>query len=616
LLAVGTLCWWQRTAGPLNAPRPQDEAELMTACLERHYAMGRTTTNFTITRAENVSTVADSNAPGGFRYVTNAAAFTLTNTIGFFPNATFQYPQSIRDALADGVGAYGTANARKWLLPSNTYWQAGTRDWTWTGGMLSSLLTTETNWWTNLVTLSTKTELSTIYSNIVDSNVVTGVSTGYVVTSTLEDSDHYYVKDRYDAIDVMWPKGTVFPPAGGGGTLRFIIPAHDSYDSMTVSELSVPTHRWAGSSADGWFGRSATVPIGTMPVTLTPVTGYGSGNITLLYGVFTNYATTRQSILVTTQTAFNAWPTKSFAFERDAKPYTWSTNAYNDMARALSMMQWQGNEAQYTATRRQATISIFSAYEVDVNNTDVESQPPGCTFPSGWVLAYSTETNYCNAYKARIMSISTNTTSLAPRMVVSIGELTPDSMVQYTLNPGSEWDDSLISYSGQTNWLCFSQTITLDFVSGNVSTTNATAFVWTNGAFFLDGYVITNASAVNRAMGVFNGWTNGPAALLPNPWRAEPGSGVASGQLCEYPLTGSGGDEAEWQAMLAAALTMSSNIWDNCGGVIPYSGYSITNHSYSHTLPYYELSAAPSNRCAYRVQFTALTNYLDHAPAR
>jgi hypothetical protein len=352
-----------------------------------------------------------------------------------------------------------------------------------------------------------------------------------------------------------------------------------------------------------------------MPVTLTPA--YGSGEITFTYVVRTNYATARHSIIVTNQTAFNAWPTKSFAFERDAKPYTWSTNAYNDMARAASMMQWQANEAQYTATRRQATISIFSAYEIDVNNTAVESQPPGCTFPSGWVLAYSTETNYCNAYSARITAISTNSTALSPRMVVSIGELTPASMVQYTLNPGSEWDDSLISYSGQTNWLCFSQTITLDFVSGNVNTTNATAFVWTNGAFFIDGYVITNASAVNRAMGVFNGWTNGPAALLPNPWRAEPGSGVTTRQMCEYPMTGgSGGDEEEWQAMLAAALTMSSNIWDNCGGAIPYNGYSITNHSYSHTLPYYELSAAPSNRCAYRVQFTALTNYLDHAPAR
>jgi hypothetical protein len=128
--------------------------------------------------------------------------------------------------------------------------------------------------------------------------------------------------------------------------------------------------------------------------------------------------------------------------------------------------------------------------------------------------------------------------------------------------------------------------------------------------------VITNTSSINTAMGVFNGLTNGLAALLHTPWRADPGSEVTTGQLCEYPLTGTGGDEAEWQAMLAAALTMSSNIWNNCGGVIPYSGYSITNHSYSHTLPYYELSAAPSNRCAYRVQFTALTNYLNHAPAR
>ena len=41
LLAIGTLCWWQRPVTPINAPRPQDEAEIMTAVLERHYAMGQ-----------------------------------------------------------------------------------------------------------------------------------------------------------------------------------------------------------------------------------------------------------------------------------------------------------------------------------------------------------------------------------------------------------------------------------------------------------------------------------------------------------------------------------------------------------------------------------------------
>jgi hypothetical protein len=292
----------------------------------------------------------------------------------------------------------------------------------------------------------------------------------------------------------------------------------------------------------------------------------------------------------------------------------WSTNAYNDMARAASMMQWQSNEAQYTATRRQATIKIYSSYEEIVNNTAFEQNPPGC-YP-GWVDPYSTIRASCVAYSARIIDISTNSTELAPRMVVTIGDITPGSMIQYTSDRLEEWSFKTIIYSGESNWPSFSQTITLDFVSGNVSTTNETAFVWTNGAFFIDGYVITNTSQVNREMGVFNGWTNAPAALLPNPWRAEPSSGVTTRQLCEYPLTGSGGDEAEWQAMLAAALTMSSNIWDDCGGVIPYNGYSITNHTYTHTLPYYELSSAPSNRCAYRVQFTALTNYLNHAPAR
>ena len=46
LLAVGTVLWWQRAATPINAPRPQDEAEIMTAILERHYAMNRTDVGF------------------------------------------------------------------------------------------------------------------------------------------------------------------------------------------------------------------------------------------------------------------------------------------------------------------------------------------------------------------------------------------------------------------------------------------------------------------------------------------------------------------------------------------------------------------------------------------
>ncbi len=136
LLAVGTLCWWQRTPGPINAPRPQDEAEIMTAVLERQYAMLRTGTKYTSTRPAYVSTVADSNAPGGVRYVTNSAAFALTNTIGFFPNATFNYPHYAREAV-DGftftppkrvVQVMHQSPNVVWLLPSNTYWSTGNWD--------------------------------------------------------------------------------------------------------------------------------------------------------------------------------------------------------------------------------------------------------------------------------------------------------------------------------------------------------------------------------------------------------------------------------------------------------------------------------------------------------
>jgi hypothetical protein len=280
------------------------------------------------------------------------------------------------------------------------------------------------------------------------------------------------------------------------------------------------------------------------------------------------------------------------------------------------MMQWQKNEAQYAATRRQATISIYRNAAVYINNSPNTVQATGCWYPS-YVYRYTTETNMCGQYLATITSITTNTTTLSPRMDVTIGELVPASLTRYTWNPfAGSWGEWTVYYSGQTNWLNFSQSITIDFVSGNVRTTNETPFVWNSGSFFMDSYVITNDNLINMAMGVFNGMTSAPSSFLPNDWTVAQGEGVGTAQICDYPLTGTGGDEEEWQAMLSAALSVSSNIWNNSGGVIPYGGYSITNHPLTHTIPYYILSAAPSNRCAYHVQFTALTNYLDHAPAR
>lgn len=46
ILAIGTALWFQRTPGPINAPQTQDEAEVATAILERHSLMGRTAAGF------------------------------------------------------------------------------------------------------------------------------------------------------------------------------------------------------------------------------------------------------------------------------------------------------------------------------------------------------------------------------------------------------------------------------------------------------------------------------------------------------------------------------------------------------------------------------------------
>lgn len=62
LLAVGTALWFNRTPGPIDSPRPQDEAEIMTAILERHYAMGRVVW-YGASHPEITATIFVTNAP-------------------------------------------------------------------------------------------------------------------------------------------------------------------------------------------------------------------------------------------------------------------------------------------------------------------------------------------------------------------------------------------------------------------------------------------------------------------------------------------------------------------------------------------------------------------------
>ena len=108
-IAAGTALWYQRTA-TVDAPRPQDEAEIMAACLERQYASGDTNRAFV------------------------SSDYKLINTVGFFPNAPMVYPARIRAMLGN------------YFPPTNMPF-SGARD--------AEPSTTWEQAWTNFVTLPT-----------------------------------------------------------------------------------------------------------------------------------------------------------------------------------------------------------------------------------------------------------------------------------------------------------------------------------------------------------------------------------------------------------------------------------------------------------------------------
>ena len=92
-----------------------------------------------------------------YAYITNSAATVLTNTIGYYPNAAYQYANAIRTALAN-PGPYWTYFPPSWLLPSNTFMTTG--NWngefgSWDGTTLDGSAYFEqslgVSWWTNYV---------------------------------------------------------------------------------------------------------------------------------------------------------------------------------------------------------------------------------------------------------------------------------------------------------------------------------------------------------------------------------------------------------------------------------------------------------------------------------
>ena len=373
LLAFGASLWWQRTPAPVDIPRPQDEAEIMHATLERLYGL---------------------EAPYTF-VSTNG-----TNVVGYSPNATTKYPPKIRDAVGQNAkppnesGGWGDAVVRRWILPTNFPNETATWDGTW--GITSNtvpydwiLQNTVTSFWTHIdnittpwntfVTSTNKTWLST--SNIVTytTNVLfIGTQTALLVTSDYTVGGRY-AGDEGDGSGYRrceWTPDTGFEPAGDGSfTILDEVAYSGVFDNINIS-YSIAFESWIGELSTNpgyidWVSGSGDGYPMTGPIVMYPIGGSGTLIIDFGSAIVTNYQYTTRSVLVTNTSAYDAFTAgKTFPFERDGKTLYWSTNAYNDMGRALAMMQYQinRNHIEVTGYGIKVQVSFDGTYDTVTSN--------------------------------------------------------------------------------------------------------------------------------------------------------------------------------------------------------------------------------------------------------
>ena len=469
LAVAGGLCWWARTVTPVDMPRPQDEAEIMTACLERQYAMGRSSAQF----------------------VTTYATHKDTNTVGFFPNATFEYPAMIRSAIADSSAGV------KWLLPPTNYMATGDFDGTFDPTNLHYLVTDAT-WWTNWVTLNVQ---------------------------------HLTSTTKYAATNVVWTNG---------------------------------------------------VPIGT--------TNWGWKTNVL-------YSTTNYAVTVSNYNAWTADGGKRFAFERDRKTLPWSTNAYNDLARPLALMQWQKEPLTWhPASIREAQSNFFWAGHLQMvwaTDDDINwSLRTNCDWTSsGWTnLGYG------------------------------------QSLFMLTAPDGKSFgvpvQNGFASLGAQAFQMNFGDVWVVAVVGANYTTVaNATPFTWSqvkhasvstcytqdlSGTFWLKYYPEGSYSVTSQAVDyVFWSPLEASTTKIESLSDIAPGGSVqiVSPMIINSSITSAlAANAADLYSQIKAIYEVHALGWFNTSfGLLTTSG------------PY---DSADLDILTHRVQFASLTNYIHHAPAR
>lgn len=362
VLACGSLYWWQRR--PAIQPAPQDESTLMAACIERSLACGRTcdfvdsTPESTYTRIVATET--------NYTYVTNTTFYYWLDVTG--GDTTLIDNQGEVDAwpalgayridLAGdpNIDAYGELHSGdatlhawvSWLDGSTVAWivRDGT-DWGSTNAVV----------WANF--------MNPTYTGLPDCTPYDAV-TGSPLSSALY---HYYTISPVQSSNTVsiTTNETHTPIYGVYTNAQALVltntvgvyPRIYRYASPAVTELSSYVLPYWPTNAP-----QQTVPLRNAPAfwalpTNTPMVPFDDhfgANVPAYLNVertwWTNYVTlnTTDAVVVHipgspsgvgNETIPVAYNPPHFAYERDRQAPMWSTNMLNDIARALSMMQWQ-----------------------------------------------------------------------------------------------------------------------------------------------------------------------------------------------------------------------------------------------------------------------------------
>jgi hypothetical protein len=431
----------------------------------RSYSKGNITITPHIVTTTNYTTL--------YKYVTNSTGSTLTNTVGFFPNATYQYPDAIRAAVAgSGLGfANDLPHIIFWAAPSNSFMTTG--DW---DGLFAT------------------------------------PPIGYNAASTYGDSRPLYSD---------WATWT-------------------NWVALSTLHRSVTTNY---TDANGLHSTT------NYPYTLQVNCGAGDAIV----------------------------PIHTFAFERDANKLYWSTNAYNDMARALSLMQWQGFANAVSCKAWRMHIAI-------------------------WLAAAGTTVTY---------TVTDTTTPPA-----------------YPTSPGYEYAVFDMHHFGEEGDPDHSVTVTLDWNFTRVTVTNRQQYFQTTNTYAWCS-LITNLA------------TNAEAVLMPERlstllaqdtrWRLNtdevnmPPLGSVSFLLSSTETDGEALVNSLASSMTNYAMALANNAFLNAAYNSTIDSSFSTNDLpawyWDTVCPSYYLWFRPFGSTkvyasTYRIIFQSLTNYLNHAPAR